>query len=465
MGRLGAVAMAGVKIAYFDCFSGIAGDMALGALIDAGLSLEALTAGLESIAPLKGEWKLEAKRIHKGSGMISATKVDVWSIYDHPEKFGLEPRVADAGIAAEKAADAAEGIHHGNPLSQAETAKPDEAHGHGHGHSHGEGHGHGHSHGHSEVHGHGHDHGESHGHDGDCGCGEPETEGGSNGEVHGHSHGHSSTEEDEKHGHGHSHGHSSTEEDEKHGHGHSHGHSTEKDERHGHGHSHGHAHGHAHGHSHGDGPMRGYPEIKALLDASTLSEQVKRQSLAAFMELAKAEARVHGMSVEDVHFHEVGAVDSIIDTVGVVLGLELMGVLGDGNVYCSSLPYTSGFVRCQHGLMPVPAPATLELLCGVPTFPCPAIRGELITPTGACLLRGLVSDDKFGIPPPFVPQATGYVSARLLSAMPCPARNGKVTASAPRAAQPADALPLFGRAHSHRAQGQRSSATAPIVCA
>ena len=309
--------MAGRKIAYFDCFSGIAGDMALGALIDAGLSVEALTAGLESIAPLKGEWKLEAKRVHKGSGMISATKVDVWSIYDHPEKFGLEPRVADASTVAATAADAAEGIHHGNPLSHAEAARPDEAHGHGHGHGHSEGQGHSHGHGHSE--GHGHSHG--HGHDEDCECAGTEAEGGTHDE----------------------------------GHGHSHGHSTEAEEKHGHGHS----HGHGHGHSHGDGPMRGYPEIKALLDASTLSGQVKRQSLAAFMELAKAEARVHGMSVDDVHFHEVGAVDSIIDTVGVVLGLELMGVLGDGNVYCSSLPYTSGFVRCQHGLMQEPAPETL----------------------------------------------------------------------------------------------------------
>lgn len=79
-------------------------------------------------------------------------------------------------------------------------------------------------------------------------------------------------------------------------------------------------------------------------------------------------------------------------SVGVVLALELLGVK---KVYCSALPYTTGFVRCQHGLMPVPAPATLELLCGVPTYPCSAVRGELITPTGACLLRGLVNDVRY----------------------------------------------------------------------
>ena len=199
--------------------------------------------------------------------------------------------------------------------------------------------------------------------------------------------------------------------------------------------------------------MRGYPEIAALLETSTLSAQVKRQSLASFMELAKAEARVHGMSVEDVHFHEVGAVDSIIDTVGVVLGLELMGVLGDGNVYCSSLPFTSGFVRCQHGLMPVPAPATLELLCGVPTFPCPSIRGELITPTGACLLRGLVSDDKFGTPPAFVPQATGYVS-------PPPASGPAVRKLLPLAQSSwLDVVCVL-----HRVQERRNSATVQTAC-
>ena len=417
-------AAAARKIAYFDCFSGIAGDMALGALIDAGLSLDALIAGLESIAPLKGEWKLEAKRVHKGSGLISATKVDVWSIYDHPEKFGLEPKGASAAAAAEKAADAAEGIEHGNPLSHADAAP----HGHGHGHAEGEaepeaeahGHGHAHRHGHAEAHGHGHAHG--HSRDEDCGCSDDAEDGG-----HGHDH-------DEAHGHSH---------------GHAHGESKEKDDGHGHGHS----HGHGHGHDHGDGPMRGYPEIAALLETSTLSAQVKRQSLASFMELAKAEARVHGMSVEDVHFHEVGAVDSIIDTVGVVLGLELMGVLGDGNVYCSSLPFTSGFVRCQHGLMPVPAPATLELLCGVPTFPCPSIRGELITPTGACLLRGLVSDDKFGTPPAFVPQATGYVST--------PPASGPAVRKLLPLAQSSwlDVVCVL-----HRVQERRNSATVQTAC-
>ena len=93
---------------------------------------------------------------------------------------------------------------------------------------------------------------------------------------------------------------------------------------------------------------------------------------------------------------------------GNVYGLHLLGVdVADKDaVHCSMLPYSTGFVKCLHGLMPVPPPATLELLKGVPTYPCP-IRGELITPTGACLLRGLVADGHYGPPPPFKPFATG----------------------------------------------------------
>jgi len=115
-----------------------------------------------------------------------------------------------------------------------------------------------------------------------------------------------------------------------------------------------------------------------------------------------AEAKIHGTTVDHVHFHEVGAVDSIIDTVGTVLGLHLLGV---DSIYASELPYSTGYVNCAHGLMPVPAPATLEILKGVPMRPS-MIRGELITPTGASILKALSLG--FGPPPSFIPESTGY---------------------------------------------------------
>jgi len=142
--------------------------------------------------------------------------------------------------------------------------------------------------------------------------------------------------------------------------------------------------------------------IEALLRESELPASVQEKSLLAFRCLAEAEARVHGTTIDKIHFHEVGAVDSIIDTVGVVLALHLLGV---EDVYASELPYSTGFVRCAHGMMPVPAPATLEMLKGVQMRPS-SIRGELITPTGACLLKALALG--FGPPPAFIPRLTGY---------------------------------------------------------
>ena len=102
-----------------------------------------------------------------------------------------------------------------------------------------------------------------------------------------------------------------------------------------------------------------------------------------------------------MHFHEVGAVDSIIDTVGTVLALHLLKI---DAVYCSALPYGQGWVKAAHGLMPVPAPATLQILQGIPTCPAPC-RGELVTPTGASLMKALAV--AFGPPPPFTPQVIG----------------------------------------------------------
>ncbi len=134
-------------------------------------------------------------------------------------------------------------------------------------------------------------------------------------------------------------------------------------------------------------PLRHLADIVALLDASKLSPFVRRTALAIFQCLAEAEACVHGVGVEEVHFHEVGAVDAIVDIVGAAIAIEAMGI---AQLYASSLPLTSGHVQTAHGELPVPAPATLEILCRVaaPWRACP-IEGELVTPTGAAILATL----------------------------------------------------------------------------
>ena len=116
---------------------------------------------------------------------------------------------------------------------------------------------------------------------------------------------------------------------------------------------------------------------------------VKDTAIAAFTELAHAEAKTHGATSSDaVHFHEVGAVDSIVDTVGTLVALHALGVT---SVSCSRLPLGEGTVWTDHGLLPVPAPATLRLMVGMPTCPGPkGTTGELVTPTAAALLRVLV---------------------------------------------------------------------------
>ncbi len=135
-------------------------------------------------------------------------------------------------------------------------------------------------------------------------------------------------------------------------------------------------HQHAHRHLH---------HITEIIDRSTLPPAVAERAKAAFSRLAEAEALVHRTTVEKIHFHEVGAVDAIVDIVGTMVGLDLLGVEA---VYCSPLPISHGWVDCEHGRLPVPAPATLELLRGVPTRPLD-VAGETLTPTGAALLTTL----------------------------------------------------------------------------
>ncbi len=134
-------------------------------------------------------------------------------------------------------------------------------------------------------------------------------------------------------------------------------------------------------------PTRHLSDITALLHASTLPPRVRDTALAIFQRLAEAEATVHGSSIEEVHFHEVGAVDAIVDITGAAIGIEELEIT---QLYASPLPLTTGHVKTAHGLLPVPAPATLEILRRVeaPWRPCP-VEGELVTPTGAAILATL----------------------------------------------------------------------------
>lgn len=146
--------------------------------------------------------------------------------------------------------------------------------------------------------------------------------------------------------------------------------------------------------------------IKDIIDASTLSVSVRNTAKSIFSKLAQAEAKVHGTTVEAVHFHEVGAVDAIVDIVGAAIGVELLGL---DRVVCSPIPTGSGTVKCEHGIMPVPAPATAELLVGVPLANCEEV-GELTTPTGAAILTTLA--ESFGPLPAMRIERCGFGAGR-----------------------------------------------------
>lgn len=206
--------------------------------------------------------------------------------------------------------------------------------------------------------------------------------------IHDHDHDH---DQDHDHNHSHHHGHG------HHGHNHAHEHYS-----HSHSHEHG-SHDH-HCHQHGSIPRRNLHDIRQLIKDSQLDAVVKEKSINIFERLAEAEAKVHRIGIEDVHFHEVGAMDAIIDVVGAVAGMELLGIEA---VYCSPLHVGTGTVECDHGTLPVPAPATLELICGKPVYST-GVVGELLTPTGAAILTTLAKD--FGPMPKMVVEQVGYGS-------------------------------------------------------
>lgn len=152
------------------------------------------------------------------------------------------------------------------------------------------------------------------------------------------------------------------------------------------------------------GHGRHLADIAALLERSTLSDAVRQKALAVFGRLADAEAVIHGTTPEEIHFHEVGAVDAIVDIVGVCLLLEMLGI---EQVSLSALPCGHGTITCAHGVLPVPAPATLELLAGFPVYPVD-VRGELVTPTGAALLTTLAGPGQAGSMPAMRVQTSGF---------------------------------------------------------
>jgi pyridinium-3,5-bisthiocarboxylic acid mononucleotide nickel chelatase len=269
-----------MRIAYLDCFSGISGDMFLGALVDAGVSAKLLE---QTVADLDIGAKLEIARVTRSG--ITATKVDV---VVHGEKD--MPR---------------EVLH---------AAKMHAAHLHEHGHSH--------EHRHDHDHPHSHDHG--HDHDGY----------------------------------------------------------------------------HDHPHSHG----RSLKDIRHIIAHAHISETAKQRATAIFEALGRAESKIHNVDLESIHFHEVGSADAIVDIVCAAVGSEALAV---DQWICSPLNVGGGTVVCAHGTLPVPAPATVELLKSrnAPIYSS-GIQKELVTPTGAAIISVLATS--FGALPPITVETTGY---------------------------------------------------------
>jgi uncharacterized protein (TIGR00299 family) protein len=152
----------------------------------------------------------------------------------------------------------------------------------------------------------------------------------------------------------------------------------------------------------GDHPHRHLKDIVAIIEPSAISDSSKQNALKIFRKLAEAEGKIHGKPPEEIHFHEVGAMDAIIDIVGACVGVEALGI---SELVCSLLNVGGGHVEAAHGSLPVPAPATAELLQGIPIYSS-GVEGELVTPTGAAIVSTLAKS--FGPLPPFKIERIGY---------------------------------------------------------
>lgn len=197
-----------------------------------------------------------------------------------------------------------------------------------------------------------------------------------------------------------------------------HHHEHSHDHHHEHTHSHEHEHGHSHAHHHHEHEShlkseisdlksqhshhRSLTEIKRIIASSALSDRIKERATRIFQRIGEAESKIHNIPIETVHFHEVGAIDSIVDIVGAVIGLEAMQI---DRILSSPLHVGAGSFRCAHGIYPVPGPATAELLKGVPMY-SKDIQGELVTPTGAAIISTLAAG--FGPMPMMRVEKIGY---------------------------------------------------------
>jgi uncharacterized protein (TIGR00299 family) protein len=155
-------------------------------------------------------------------------------------------------------------------------------------------------------------------------------------------------------------------------------------------------------HAEEDQTERHLKDIEEILDHSALDDDIKVSGKAIFRELANVEAKIHNSAPEKVHFHEIGGLDSIIDIIGSLLGLKLLGI---ETVYASRIPVGTGFVECDHGTLPLPAPASLELLKGIPIY-ASSMEKEIVAPTGIAILKNVAKS--FGVIPEMRIQRIGY---------------------------------------------------------
>lgn len=225
-----------------------------------------------------------------------------------------------------------------------------------------------HDHSHDDAHGHMHEHNHDHDHD------------------HEHTHSH-----DDAHDHDHNHNHEHTHDyDHEHSHAHSHDDGNE--------HEHNHAYDHSHHHEH-----RGINDIFPIIDACDMTESARELAKKIFRVLAEAESKAHGVPIEEVHFHEVGALDSIVDIISIAVCFDNLNI---DKVIVPYLSEGTGTVRCQHGILPVPVPAVVNI---VESYKLPMkivpVKGELVTPTGAAFVASVMTDTK--LPESFTIESVG----------------------------------------------------------